>query len=154
ENSKEHGESVPNSQMALYVLPLAAVLIEGRDPALAQQMRDLVPGLKKAISDQWQGSWDARAVLWGGNGRPISIDRDRINLQAQVWPLISGWAAETGREATLIEVITTRLDNDKSSRIGCPLVEGGEVWPAVSQLLTWGYTRSRPDLAWRSFKCQ
>ena len=26
------------------------------------------------------------------------------------------------------------------------------VWPAVSQLLTWGYTRSRPDLAWRSLQ--
>jgi hypothetical protein len=26
----------------------------------------------------------------------------------------------------------------------------GQVWPAISQLLTWGYQRSRPDLAWRS----
>jgi hypothetical protein len=35
--------------------------------------------------------------------------------------------------------------------VGATLVTGS-VWPAVSQLLTWGYCRRYPDLAWRSLK--
>jgi hypothetical protein len=31
-----------------------------------------------------------------------------------------------------------------------PRSSSGMVWPAISQLLTWGYCRRRPDLAWRS----
>jgi hypothetical protein len=30
------------------------------------------------------------------------------------------------------------------------LLEKGMIWPAISQLLTWGYCRSAPDKAWRS----
>lgn len=50
----------------------------------------------------------------------------------------------------MIKSITTLLDDP--SPIGAPILEHGPVWPAISQLLTWGYMRSRPDLAWRSLK--
>src|SRR5690606_17856300 len=39
---------------------------------------------------------------------------------------------------------------DEPSPIGATLAQG-TVWPAVSQLLTWGYARRWPELAWRSF---
>jgi hypothetical protein len=78
------------------------------------------------------------------------VDDDRINLEAQPWALISGLAAETSRQDALIESVKKLLDDP--SPIGAPLTERGQVWPAVSQLLTWGYARSRQDLAWRSLK--
>ena len=40
------GESVPNTQMALYVLQRAADLVEARDPALAAEIRGKVPALR------------------------------------------------------------------------------------------------------------
>jgi hypothetical protein len=149
-NSKAHGESVPNTQMALYVLPLAAALIEARDPALAAELRDFTRKLRGNIVDQWsgQGSWYNRAILRDHFNDPVVQDARHINLEAQPWALISGLAAETGRETDLITSITKLLDDP--SPIGATLRERGMVWPAVSQLLTWGYTRSRPDLAWRS----
>lgn len=151
-NSKAHGESIPNTQMALYVLPLIAALIETRDPELAGALRAFARGLKHAVAGQWsrQGNWYHRAILRDRLNRPVVWDAGRINLEAQVWALISGLAAETGREIDLIESIMTRLDDP--SPIGATLGEGGMVWPAVSQLLTWGYTRRRPDLAWRSLQ--
>ncbi len=148
DNSKERGESVPNTQMALYVLPLAAAIVEGRDPALADRMRGLLPGLRAALAKQWTGHWYTRAVLRDGLDRPVVVGDDFIDLESQPWALISGYAANMGVEATLIESIKTLLDDP--SPIGATLRERGMVWPAVSQLLTWGYTRSRPDLAWRS----
>src|SRR5690606_389377 len=72
-----------------------------------------------------------------------------IDLEAQPWALISGLAERQGVVDQLIDSVDSLLDNP--SPIGAPLVEHGAVWPAISQLLTWGYVRHRPDLAWRSF---
>lgn len=150
--SKAHGESIPNTQMALYVLPRVAALVAARDPALAAELRTATGSFRDALTAQWspQGSWYNRAILRDHFNRPLVWDSDHINLEAQVWALISGLAADTGRETDLIEAITARLDNP--SPIGAMLREGGMVWPAVSQLLTWGYARSRPDLAWCSLQ--
>ncbi len=151
ENSKEHGESVPNTQMALYVLPLIANLIEPRDPALAKRIRDWLPGLRDAVDAQWTGRWYTRAILRDESDQPVTLGREEIYLESQPWALISGRAAETQREKPLIEAIKAYLDDP--SPIGAMLSpKDRAVWPAVSQLLTWGYTRSRPDLAWRSLK--
>jgi len=150
QNSKDHGESIPNSQMALYVLPLAAAWVEGQDRDLAAQMRALLPALREAVGRQWNGRWFTRALLRDVFNRPVPIGRDWIELEAQPWALISGLSAALGIEARLIDSIARLLDDP--SPIGAPLREGGAVWPAISQLLTWGYTRSRPDLAWRSLQ--
>ncbi len=150
ETSRANGESIPNSQMALYVLPRIAALIEGRDPVLASQMRALLPGLHEAVMGQWNQRWFTRAILRDISNNLLVIDDNRINLEAQPWALISDLAAKNGIEETLVDSITRHLDDP--SPIGAALLEGGQVWPAVSQLLTWGYTRSRQDLAWRSFK--
>ncbi len=151
-DSQTAGESVPNTQMALYVLPLAAALIELRDPVLAARLRQTADDLRTAAAAQWSqlGNWYVRAILRDYQNQPVPIDEDRINLEAQPWALISRLAADTGCEGQLIESIKTALDDP--SPIGATLVAGGMVWPAISQLLTWGYTRSRPDLAWRSLQ--
>ncbi len=144
-----HGESVPNSQMAIYVLPLTASLIEKHDPELAMQMRSLAEELKHAVQQQWnkERGWFNRALLRDVSNKVVVLNDNHISLQSQPWALISGLAAKMGVEATLIQSIGTL---DDPSPTGAMLATGGQVWPAVSQLLTWGYMRSRPGLAWRS----
>jgi hypothetical protein len=153
-NSKEHGESIPNTQMALYVLPLLAAIIEPHDSQLVAYIYDTssqpnrLERLKAAVSRQWNTKgWYNRAILRGFANNEITLDH--FSLEAQPWALISRLAAETDTEDMLIEKIDQFLD--RPSPIGASLVEGGMVWPAVSQLMTWAYACcNRPELAWRS----
>jgi hypothetical protein len=149
ENNRQNAESVPNTQMALYILPRVASLLETTDPELAAQLNALIPGLKTAHAAQWNGRWYNRAILRDIDNKQLTVGEDEIDLEAQVWALISGAAAEEGTERTLIRSIRTYLDDP--SPIGATLKAKGMVWAAIAQLLTWGYTRSVPDLAWRSF---
>lgn len=148
ELSADWGESIPNTQMAIYVLPLAADVLEKYDPQLAGQMQAVVPGLKAAVEKQWAGRWYNRAILRNILNEPVLIGKYAINLEAQSWALISGIAAEAGHEPALIEAIDSLLDNNAPT--GATDAVRGHVSAAISQLLTWGYSRSRPDLAWRS----
>ena len=43
---------------------------------------------------------------------------------------------------------------DDPSPIGATLLEAGMAWPAIGQLLTWGYSLGYPALAWASLKKQ
>ncbi len=152
ENSVAYGKSIPNTQMALHVLPLAASVLEVRDPDLAQKMRAVIPSLKEAVQKQWAGRWYTRALLRDIFNRGVVIGKYEINLEAQPWALISGVAAEAGHETALIEAIDSILDAPNPT--GAPYTEHGRIASAVSQLLTWGYVRARPDLAWRSLNKQ
>lgn len=136
----ERGESVPNSQMALVVLPGVAELLEERDPALTSEIRALLPSLRAAVDATWTGTHFGRAYFGDGVLRGVN----GVDLEAQVWALVDrGLAPE--RRAALVERV--RADLDAPSRVGATLTKGGQVWPAVTQLLTWGYTRSGGDLA-------
>lgn len=153
ENTRRGGESAPNSQMALYVLPRIARLLEQRDAELAAEVRTHTARLEKAVMLQWNGRWFARAILRDIDNRPAPIADDWLNLEAQPWALISGITERMGKQdvqARLIDCIRRLLDDP--SPVGAPINERGLVWPAISQLLTWGYRNSRPDLAWRSLK--
>jgi len=148
QNSKDHGESVPNTQMALYALPLLAAILKMRAPDVGEMIAARLAGLSEAASKQWNpAGWYNRAVLRNIQNAPVVIRRH--DLEAQTWALISGAAREDGTEANLIEQADAALDGP--SKIGATLVPRGMVWPAVSQLLTWGYARAgRGALAWRS----
>ncbi|MBX3190789.1 MAG: hypothetical protein KF819_27575 [Labilithrix sp.] len=135
----EKGESVPNSQMALAVLPQAATLIEARDPALAKRVRDLLPGLATAVDATWAGAFYGRAYFGDG----VLHGTSAVDLEAQVWPLIGA----SPRASDLSATVARELDDP--SPVGAPLTRGAQVWPAVSQLLTWGYTRIDDELAFR-----
>lgn len=149
-NTLKHGESVMNSQMALFILPRIIPLIGDTHPDLAQRVQKFHADVEQATMKQWTGLWYTRAIVRGYffNKSIVLHDKD-INLESQPWALISDLAEKQGVVDTLIESIDTQLD--RRSLIGAPLMAGGMVWPAVSQLLTWGYVRYRPDLAWRSF---
>jgi hypothetical protein len=153
-NSKQHGESIPNTQMALYVLPLLAALVKDRDPQLVEYIYDIPsqPGrlerLRLALQDQWnENGWYNRAILRDSQNRRRVVDH--CSLEAQVWALISGVASDHGKESTLIGKVDEILDSP--SLIGGTLIPDGMVWPAISQLLTWGYAHTnQTQLAWRS----
>ncbi|MEZ4670955.1 MAG: hypothetical protein R3E39_23885 [Anaerolineae bacterium] len=149
QNSKAHGESVPNSQMALYVLPLLAEVLKWFAPDIPEMIYDgRLKKLREGVEAQWNATgWYNRAVLRGLNNEPAPVTG--LSLEAQVWALISGVAADAGHEPKLLQTIQTLLDDP--SPLGATLVPNGAVWPAQSQLLTWAYARvGLSTLAWRS----
>ncbi|MFT3838063.1 MAG: hypothetical protein QM723_13840 [Myxococcaceae bacterium] len=141
------GESVPNSQEALYVLPLAAQLFDARDPALAAELRSHVAPLCEAVKKTWTGQQFGRAYFGDG----VLLRGNEPDLEAIVWALIGDCFVSPADRATLVEVARSKLD--VPSPAGAMLREHGQVWPAISALLTWGYLRSgRDDLAQAHFE--
>jgi hypothetical protein len=139
------GESVPNTQMAAAVLPRIADLVEPRDAALAMEIRMRVMGYTAALAQTWTGQFFGRAYFGDGN----LVNADQINLQAQVWALIGGTLVKPSDRATLVSAVKSTLDDP--SPAGAMLAPGGQVWPAISGLLTWGYALSDPKTAWTHF---
>lgn len=159
----QEGESVLNTQMALYILPRIADVLIGATSSEAQQLGHKIrndfaahqPTLTAGLKAMWQqkngdvyGHY-ARAILrrWSGEKYILHQKLEEIDLEAQVWPLIGDYESEDDRE-TLVKTIYDKLDKD--SKIGAPL-SGRTVWPAIAQLLTWGYTHHHPAKAWESF---
>jgi hypothetical protein len=138
----DKGESVPNTQMAAAVLPRVADLVEERDAALATEIRTRVKGYRAAVHKAWTGSWFGRAYFGDGKLAYAST----LNLEAQVWALIGEQFAAPGDRDALLQAIVSKLDSP--SPAGAVLVGGGQVWPAISGLLTWGYSLSSPQLGW------
>lgn len=137
----EKGESVPNTQMAAWVLPLVADLAAPRDAKLADEVRVYASALRASLPAAWAGDFYGRAFF--GDGKLAHADS--VDLEAQVWALIGDtFASEADRDKT-IEAVLGKLD--VPSPAGATLRPGGQVWPAISGLWTWGVARSRPDLA-------
>ncbi|MEO8397275.1 MAG: hypothetical protein ABI700_30040, partial [Chloroflexota bacterium] len=147
-NSRLHGESIPNTQMALYVLPITQAILQERDPEFAEALQEFCAGLSDALQKQWNGRWYTRALLRDQFNGVVVVDNEQINLEAQPWALISRDAAARGTDQALVKSITELLDFP--SKTGAVTQENGLIWPAVSQLLTWGYCHSAPEWAWRS----
>lgn len=139
------GESVPNTQMAIVVLPRIADLVADRDPALAAEIRARVEALRGALRTAWGGSFYGRAYLGDG-----ALHRgDAVDLEAQVWALAGDLFESDDDRTRTIAAVHDQLD--RPSPAGATLRADGEVWPAMGALLTWGYSRTRPDLAWDHF---
>lgn len=138
----QSGESVPNTQMAVAILPRVADMIEPRDGSLATEIRSHVDAWRAALPQTWTGSFFGRAYF----GTDDLFQRDAINLESQVWALIGGTLTDDQRK-TLVQTIATELDDP--SPFGAMLGQGGQVWPAISGLLTWGYALSDAPRAWQ-----
>lgn len=136
------GESVPNTQMAVAVLPRVADWIATRDVTLAGEIRAHVDGYRAALPQTWTGSFFGRAYF----GDDTLYEANAIDLESQVWALISETTANDGDRAALVSAIGAALDDP--SPTGATLSPGGQVWPAISGLLTWGYALSDAPRAW------
>ena len=129
------GESVPNSQMALWVLPrVFPWLGDDADPLIARA-RTYVDDLRSAVEAQWVGRWFRRA--WWRPGAPYGDDF--IDLEAQVWALIGELISGT-RTSVWLDALRA-LDE---APFGATLREGGQMWHAVAGLHTWGLLRYDP----------
>ncbi len=133
------GESVPNTQMAVAVLPRVANLIESRDATLAAEIRAHVDAWRAALPQTWNGSYFGRAYF----GTDDLFHASVVDLESQVWGLIGGTAPDA---KGLASVVGSTLDDP--SPTGAMLAPGGQVWPAISGLLTWGYALADPPRAW------
>ncbi|MFO0551556.1 MAG: hypothetical protein U0271_24425 [Polyangiaceae bacterium] len=143
--AESSGESVPNTQMAIAVLPRIADLLEPTDPALATEIRERVDAYRAALPSAWGGSFFGRAYFGDG----VLYHATDVDLEAQVWALIGDtFASEADRDSTL-DAIHSVLD--VPSPAGATLTKDGQVWPAISGLLTEGYAKTRPDYAWDHF---
>ncbi len=136
------GESVPNTQMAVAVLPRVADMVEPFDAPLAKEIRAKIASWRQALAQTWTGKFFGRAYF--GDGKLAYADK--INLESQVWALIGDSVANADDRKTLVAQVAARLDDP--SPTGTTLVEGGQVWPAISGLMTWGYAQSDPARAW------
>lgn len=136
------GESVPNTAMASYVLPRVADLMASSDPALAGEIRTWVTARRDALRVAYNGTFFGRAYF--GDGQ--LYERDAIDLEAQVWPLVDEGVLSDDERARLVAAVGEKLDDPNPT--GATLQAGGAVWPAISGLLTWGYARSDPARAW------
>lgn len=137
----EKGESVPNTQMAAAILPRVSELVKDRDPALSAEIDMRVLAMRDALKQAWAGGFYGRAYF--GDGK-LAYE-NKINLEAQVWALIGDSFENAADKAALVEAIRSNLD--APSPAGAVLVAGGQVWPAISALLTWGYANSDEQLA-------
>lgn len=140
--AQKNGESVPNTQMAVAVLPRVADLVESHDAALSKEIRGKVALYKQSLAQAWTGQFYGRAYF--GDGKLAYADK--INLESQVWALVGDELSSPSDRATLVAQIGKQLDDP--SPAGATLVPGGQVWPAISGLLSWGYSKSDPGRAW------
>ena len=153
----DKGESVLNSAMAAWVLPVYAGLADRLGQAdVARQARDLALRLRAAVAGEWNGRWFRRAYAPGAG--PVG-DHD-LWLEVQPWAILCG-AATPDQASALLATIdeTVRADSPLGARIRWPvagrpedLAMRGSIWPSVNATLVWAATRVDPELArdeWR-----
>jgi len=101
------GESVLNSAMASYILPLFAEVVKSKgDKILAEEIEQVSQKIKDAVKAQWNGKWFNRA-LWNSN----IIGKEKLFLEPQPWTIIAN-IADPGQAQVLIDNIHTHLRKD------------------------------------------
>ena len=148
----DRGESVLNSAMAAWVLPVYAGLAERLgDPATASQARVHGADLRARVADEWNGRWFRRA--YGPGASPVGDDD--LWLEVQPWAILCG-ATEPEQAQALLTTIdeTCRSGSPLGARIRWPIRAGahGQVWFSINMTLIWAAARHDPDLAWDEWR--
>ncbi|MGW6932646.1 GH36-type glycosyl hydrolase domain-containing protein [Lentzea sp. NPDC054927] len=145
----ERGESVLNSAMAAWVLPVYASLAERLgDDATATEARERAAVLRERVAGEWNGRWFRRAHAPGGG---LIGDHD-LWLEVQPWAILCG-AATADQARALLRTIdeTCRADSPLGARHRWPTALG-QVWFSVNMTLIWAAARHDPDLAWDEWR--
>lgn len=157
----EKGESVLNSAMAAWVLPVYAGLCDRLgDHATATEAREVADGLRAAVAGEWNGRWFRRAYA---PGFP-AVGEDDCWLEVQPWAILCGAAGDDrAREllATLDELV--RKDSPLGARLRWPVSDkmspgefgmgtGGGVWLSINMTLVWAAARHAPAMGWDEWK--
>lgn len=148
----ERGESVLNSAMAAWVLPVYAGLAERLgDLATAAEARERGERLRRAVAGEWNGRWFRRARGPGG----AAVGERELWLEVQPWAILCG-AADPARARELLATVEELCcrDSPLGARLRWPAhaTERGAVWYAVNQTLVWAAAPLAPGFArdqWR-----
>ncbi len=160
---KTRGESVLNSAMAAWVLPVYAGLCDRLgDEETAGAARALGEELRAAVAREWNGRWFRRAY---GPGAPPVGDED-CWLEVQPWALLSG-AANAEQASSLLAVIDEHLRGGSplGARVRWPIFPdrdlmggpgegagGGGIWFSINMTLIWAAAELDPKLAWDEWR--
>jgi hypothetical protein len=107
----EKGESVLNSAMAAWVLPVYAGLAERLgDADTAAEARSLGERLRERVAGEWTGRWFRRAYAPGG----ACVGEKDLWLEVQPWAILCGAADDNQARHLLTEI-------DELCRAGSPL---------------------------------
>ena len=155
----EKGESVLNSAMAAWVLPVYAGLCDrlGED-SQAAEARALGESLRQAVAGEWNGRWFRRAYAPGRG----AIGDDECWLEVQPWAILCG-AADTEQARALLETIdrSARAESSLGARVRFPSRTGveppgegtnGGIWFSINMTLIWAAARVYPELAWNEWR--
>lgn len=157
----DQGESVLNSAMACYVLDYyAKMLVFAGDPDNAAAARATAEAQRKAVEDNWTGSWYRRAWLGQHSGW---TGENRLWLEPQPWAMIGG-AATSGQRRTLVTNLNKLMR--KPSPIGAMMLSASEtvpgrnagvlddggISPSVNGILIWALAQVDGEAAWDEWK--
>jgi hypothetical protein len=151
------GESVLNSAMAAWVLPVwAGLAARLGDQRSAVEARALGVDLRQAVAAEWNGQWFRRAY---GPGAP-PIGDHQLWLEVQPWAILCG-AADEAQARALLQAIDAgpRAGSPLGARVKWPLPPGGTghppgegtgggIWYSINMTLVWAAARLDPALAW------
>lgn len=158
----QHGESVLNSAMAAWVLPLWASLCRRLgDETTATEASALGEDLRRLVAGEWNGRWFRRA--YGPGVAPIGDDS--LWLETQPWAILCG-AADVEQGRALLHTIdqTARDGSPLGARVKWPppseadsshvVGEGtlGGIWYSINMTLVWAAARLDPELAWDEWR--
>ncbi|HVF75546.1 MAG TPA: hypothetical protein VM938_10900 [Acidimicrobiales bacterium] len=157
----EKGESLLNSAMAAWVLPVFAGLCDRLgEGAMAAEARELGAHLRGAVAVEWNGRWIPRALC--GDAR---FGEDSLFLEVQPWAILSG-AVEGDRARDLLREIDERLRHGsplgarqqwpvptEPSRAGFPgeCLSGG-IWFSLNATLTWAAAHVDRQFGWDEWR--
>jgi len=158
---RAEGESVLNSAMAAWVLPVWAGLCDGLgDPETANEARAVGERLRKAVAGEWNGRWFNRARC-----RDLAIGADSLFLEVQPWAILCGAASEQQARDVLAAIDgQLRAGSPLGARQRWPLPEAdqrsgpigecltGGIWPSLQMTLIWAASRVDMELAWDEWR--
>jgi hypothetical protein len=150
--------STYNAGAIIHGFPLAADVIEARDPALAERMRALVTSQSEALlQEAWQGRYFLRGFVDSGNPLAPQV----FFLEPQVFPVLAGIVDAQQRDLALGEVVDlleTEIGAVSNVEIGTDQGSGGPdrpliggVWPVANAWLTAAYATRDVEEGWSSF---
>ena len=155
----EKGESVLNSAMAAWVLPVYAGLCDRLgDASTAVAARRFGEQLRQAVAGEWNGRWFRRAY-----GPGAVVGEDDLWLENQPWAILCG-AASDDQAAQLLETIDQgpRSASPLGARVRWPVggedgagigeATNGGIWYAINATLIWAAARLDPALAWDEWR--
>ena len=153
--------SMFNAALVVMGLPLAADVIDSRDPGLAGSMRDLVAEQRVLYEREgFEGRFYHRGFV--DSGAPLAPHL--IFLEPQVLPIVAGMV-DGDRRRELLDMIGSRLETPLGAVSSAFLMEGGGpdgtggpdqpqiggIWPVANAWTTEAYAREDPLLGWDSF---